>query len=295
MAEPCPEAQSVLSIHGVGALTTMAFILTLEDPNRFERSRDVGPYLGLVPKEWQTGNRDPELRITRAGDPFVRRLLVNCAQRILGPLGQDSDLRRYAPALDGARWQVRQEQGGDCGRSQACGPDAPVVADGGSLRTLCPLTESGRGPLGLPSSVQRCPRAIEVDRFPPRPGDCELGSERCPRHELAREMAAPDEPDPLQHRRTKLCLDECEWKHGGNRSTGVARRLGSEGRTLLRTNSLDKERPPHGSRARSSTGLKSVNSPSPSLTCLLTRNGLPMRPFKKPLRSRPSSCSRRRK
>ena len=111
MAEQCPEAQSVLSIHGVGALTTMAFILTLEDPNRFERSRDVGPYLGLVPKEWHTGNSDPELRITRAGDPFVRRLLVNCAQRILGPFGQDSDLRRYGLRL--------MERGGKSAKKKA--------------------------------------------------------------------------------------------------------------------------------------------------------------------------------
>lgn len=99
MACDCREVQAILTIHGVGALTAMAYILTLEDPTRFKRSRDVGAFLGLVPREWQTGNSEPELRISKAGDGFVRRLLVNCAQRILGPLGQDSDLRRYGLRL----------------------------------------------------------------------------------------------------------------------------------------------------------------------------------------------------
>jgi transposase len=99
MAQRCTQAQPLLTIHGVGALTAMAFVLTLEDASRFARSRDVGAYLGLVPKQWQTGQSDPELRISKAGDGFVRKLLVNCAQRILGPFGQDSDLRRSGQRL----------------------------------------------------------------------------------------------------------------------------------------------------------------------------------------------------
>jgi len=101
MAEDSRGAQAILAIHGVGELTAMAFILTLEDPTRFEKSRDVGPYLGLVPQQRQTGNSDPELRISKAGDGFVRKLLVNCAQYILGPFGRDSDLRRYGIRLIG--------------------------------------------------------------------------------------------------------------------------------------------------------------------------------------------------
>jgi transposase len=99
MANECGEAQGILSIHGVGELTAMAYILTLEEPTRVKRRRDVGAYLGLVPRERQTGNSDPQLRISKAGDGFVRKLLVNCAQRILGPFGQDSDLRRYGLRL----------------------------------------------------------------------------------------------------------------------------------------------------------------------------------------------------
>lgn len=98
-AQRTREAQPLLTIHGVGPMTAMAFVLTLEDPTRFARSRDVGAYLGLVPKQWQTGKSDPELRISKAGDAFVRRLLVNCAQRMLGPFGQDSELRRHGLRL----------------------------------------------------------------------------------------------------------------------------------------------------------------------------------------------------
>ena len=99
MAARTPEVQPILSIHGVGALTAMAFVLTLEDAGRYANSRSVGPYLGLVPKQWQTGESDLELRISKCGDAFVRRLLVNCAQRIVGPFGKDSDLRRYGQRL----------------------------------------------------------------------------------------------------------------------------------------------------------------------------------------------------
>lgn len=98
-AECSTEAQPLMTIHGVGAMTAMAFVLTLEEPSRFANSRNVGAYLGLVPKQWQTGQSDPELRISKAGDGFVRKLLVNCAQRMLGPFGQDSDLRRQGLRL----------------------------------------------------------------------------------------------------------------------------------------------------------------------------------------------------
>lgn len=99
MAAGSRDAQLLLAIHGVGELTAMAFMLTLQDASRFARSRDVGPYLGLVPKQWQTGDSDPDLGISGAGDRFLRRLLVNCSQRILGPFGQDSDLRRYGQRM----------------------------------------------------------------------------------------------------------------------------------------------------------------------------------------------------
>ena len=83
------------NVSGVGHLTALAFILTLEDPKRFRKSREVGPALGLVPKQDQSGEHDPQLHITKTGNGYLRRLLVHSAHYILGPFGQDSDLRRW--------------------------------------------------------------------------------------------------------------------------------------------------------------------------------------------------------
>jgi transposase len=89
----------MMQVKGVGPVTALAYRLTLEDASRFEHSRDVGPYLGLTPGKKQSGKRDPQMGITKAGDELVRKLLVNCAQYILGPLGPDSDLRRWGLRL----------------------------------------------------------------------------------------------------------------------------------------------------------------------------------------------------
>ena len=86
-------------INGIGPLTALTFVLTIEDKDRFARSRDVGPYWGLIPKKRQSGERDPHLGITKAGDEMLRKLLVNCAHHILGQNGQDSDLRRWGLQL----------------------------------------------------------------------------------------------------------------------------------------------------------------------------------------------------
>jgi len=94
-----PEALILAQVSGVGPLTALAFILTLEDPTRFRKSREVGPALGLVPKRDQSGDRDPQLRTTKTGNAYLRRLLVNCAQYILGPFGPDCDLRRWGLRL----------------------------------------------------------------------------------------------------------------------------------------------------------------------------------------------------
>jgi transposase len=90
-----PAVRLLTQPRGVGTLTALTYVLTLEDPTRFSRSRDVGPYLGLVPQQRQSGDREPELSITKAGDRVLRRLLVQCAQYMLGPFGEDSDLRRW--------------------------------------------------------------------------------------------------------------------------------------------------------------------------------------------------------
>jgi transposase len=84
---------------GVGPLTALAFVLLIEDPHRFRKSRDVGPYFGLVPRLDDSGDSTPQLRISKAGDELGRRLLVSAAQYILGPFGPDCDLRRHGTAI----------------------------------------------------------------------------------------------------------------------------------------------------------------------------------------------------
>jgi len=94
-----PDAEVVAQMKGVGLLTGLVFVLTLEDKKRFAKSRDVGPFLGLTPRRRKSGLGDPQLGITKAGDPFLRRLLVQSAHYILGPFGEDSDLRRWGLQL----------------------------------------------------------------------------------------------------------------------------------------------------------------------------------------------------
>jgi transposase len=90
-----PETQLLRQVKGVGAISALCFVLTLEDPLRFKSSRHVGAYLGLVPEQDQSGHSDPELHITKAGDPMLRTLMVQCAHHIMGPFGEDCDLRRH--------------------------------------------------------------------------------------------------------------------------------------------------------------------------------------------------------
>ncbi|MGA2820506.1 MAG: transposase [Anaerolineales bacterium] len=94
-----PDRQRLRSIHGVGPITALAFVLTLENPRRFEKSREFGPALGLVPRRDQSDGQDPLLHIAKTGNTYLRRLLVGCAQYILGPFGPDCDLRRLGLQL----------------------------------------------------------------------------------------------------------------------------------------------------------------------------------------------------
>jgi transposase len=97
--EHYPETELLRQVEGIGPLTALVFVLTLEDPYRFEKSRSVGAYLGLVPAQDQSGDRDPQKRISKEGDEMLRKLLVGSAHYILGPFGSDSDLRRHGEKL----------------------------------------------------------------------------------------------------------------------------------------------------------------------------------------------------
>lgn len=94
-----PETALLTQVPGVGTLTALCYVLTLERPERFRTSRSVGSYLGLVPARHDSGESSPQLRTTRAGDVLLRRFLVQSAHYILGPFGPDSDLRRWGQRL----------------------------------------------------------------------------------------------------------------------------------------------------------------------------------------------------
>lgn len=94
-----PQTQLLQQVDGVGPLTALTFLLTLHDAERFKHSRDVGAYLGLVPRQYDSGDQTPQLPITKAGNCYLRRLLVQSAHYILGPFGPDCQLRRHGEHL----------------------------------------------------------------------------------------------------------------------------------------------------------------------------------------------------
>jgi len=85
-------------------------VLTLEEPARFSRSRQVGAYLGLVARERQSGDQKPQLHITKSGDVYLRSVLVQAAQHILGPFGPDTDLKRWGLKLAGQGNKMRKNK-----------------------------------------------------------------------------------------------------------------------------------------------------------------------------------------
>jgi transposase len=97
--ERYPVATLLQQVNGVGPITSLAFTLTVADAKRFRRSRDVGSWVGLCPRVRASGDRDPQLSISKTGDGYLRRLLVQSAQYMLGPFGRDSDLRRFGLRL----------------------------------------------------------------------------------------------------------------------------------------------------------------------------------------------------
>ena len=106
-----PAVALLKQVKGVGTLIALTFLLTLEDPHRFRKSRDVGCYLGLQPGRRNSGQSEPQMHISKEGDPYLRTLLVQGAQHILGPFGPDCDLRRWGLKLT--------ERGGKSGKKRA--------------------------------------------------------------------------------------------------------------------------------------------------------------------------------
>lgn len=96
-----PETKLLKQVWGVGTLIALTEVLTIDDPHRFRKSRDVGCYVGLRPKRSQSGESDPQLGITREGDMYLRKMLVQGAHRILFPTAPDTDLKRWGLKLAG--------------------------------------------------------------------------------------------------------------------------------------------------------------------------------------------------
>jgi transposase len=109
--ENYPETALLKQVKGVGTLVALTYMLTLEDPHRFQKSRDAGCYAGLQPGRRNSGQSEPQMRISKEGDPYLRALLVQSAHHILGPFGADSDLRRWGLKL--------AERGGKNGKKRA--------------------------------------------------------------------------------------------------------------------------------------------------------------------------------
>jgi transposase len=93
-----PEVARLKQVKVVGPLIALTYVLTRDDPHRFRRSRDVGCFVGLRPGRRNSGMSEPQLHISKEGDRYLRTLLEG-AHYILGPLGQDRDLRRWGLKL----------------------------------------------------------------------------------------------------------------------------------------------------------------------------------------------------
>jgi len=106
-----PEAERLKQIKGVGTLIALTYMLTLEDPHRFRKSRDAACYVGLQPGRRNSGQSEPQMHLSKEGDPYLRTLMVQAAHHILGPWGVDSDLRRWGLQL--------AEHGGKRGKKRA--------------------------------------------------------------------------------------------------------------------------------------------------------------------------------
>lgn len=94
-----PEVSKLREVPGIGTLTALTFVVTIADPQRFASSRTVGAYLGLRPRQQQSGDRNPQLGITKAGDGYLRKLLVQSAHCVLSVRGMDTALKRWGVSL----------------------------------------------------------------------------------------------------------------------------------------------------------------------------------------------------
>ena len=150
-----PEVALLKQVKGVGTLIALTFLLTLEDPHRFRKSRDVGCYLGLQPGRRNSGQSEPQMHISKEGDPYLRTLLVQGAQHILGPFGADCDLRRWGLKL--------AERGGKSGKKRAIiatarkagGVAASSMGEGRGVRAVAQQQAAGGVRSGVRNKISK--------------------------------------------------------------------------------------------------------------------------------------------
>jgi transposase len=99
LSERYAEIKLLRTVPGVGPLIAAAYVLTLDRPDAIQHSRQAGAFLGLRPRQSQSGDSDPQRRISKTGNVYLRSLLVQAAHYVLGRFGPDSELRRWGLKL----------------------------------------------------------------------------------------------------------------------------------------------------------------------------------------------------
>jgi len=94
-----PVTRRLMTAPGVGPITALVFKSSIEDPERFSRGQDAGAFAGLAPRRNQSGERDDKGRISRAGDPMLRRALYEAANVLLGRVKRACALRDWGLRL----------------------------------------------------------------------------------------------------------------------------------------------------------------------------------------------------
>lgn len=90
-----PVVQTLMTAPGVGAIVALTYRNAIDDPSRFKRSKDVGPWLGLTPTRYQSGEIDRCGHVTKAGDASVRTALYEAATTLLGRVVKWSALKSW--------------------------------------------------------------------------------------------------------------------------------------------------------------------------------------------------------
>lgn len=137
-----PETKALSQVQGVGTLTALPYVLTIADKHRFRHSRDVGCYLGLRPKRSQSGEHDPPLGITRAGNSYWRCLHYRVRPLYCGPLWSGQRAAALGPKTGGAGWQECARPRRNCRGAATVGAVTSVM---GHRRVVSALPFGGRG------------------------------------------------------------------------------------------------------------------------------------------------------